>query len=716
MGEPIDFYVNMLQGNMGGLSAVSALKSLDDAAAKATSGIRSLEEQVGAAKAKLETIKSGGDIEALASRLATARQQLDAIKSGKVPFNPKEYERASNEVGKLGSQLDSAKSKQANAVAAQQSKIESLTGKIKEQKDAQASSANLVQAKRALMVKGLDEQVSKLGKLGEAAKAAGIPGAGLVDKLSMLAKAGPAAAAFAVAAAFLAVAAAAVVAVVALTRYVLAAADAARSSRLLSDAATGSAAGGEELEAVVNQLAGTIPQAREQTAQWARELALAGLAGRDMQRTLTAMGTVSAAVGDQAAGKIRGIAEASRMAQRFMLGARDRFGEFASLQGTGIKAADVYAAVAKSMKTSIPEAERLVRAGIVPFRKGLEALETAAQTKFGPIVERQMMSLTVLGSKLGENFKALFAGVNIEPFLKGLKSIVDLFDENTVLGYALKTIFGEVFTWISDKAAVVFPYIRAFLLGIALGAIYVAAVVKKLATTISTALGLDGMKSLVSVETAFYAGAAAIALVTGALVGLAAVWLVNMAAMAVAALVAWAPLILGAAAIALAVYGFYKLAEAASGLWDELKDVDLAKIAGDIMDGLINGIKAKISAVKDAILEVSTAITSVFATDQEQHSPGRKAMRQGKYVTQGHAIGIEQGIPMVERASMGVSKAVTGGLEGDSGGAGGGAGGPVSVTINVYGRDDGDEVARKVDERLAIFFLSRARGEAMATP
>lgn len=716
MAESLDFYVNVLGGSTSGLSAVSALKSLDDAAARATAGIKSLEGQVEAARTKLGEIRSGAKLEPLIEELRQAKERLDAIRTGKMPFDPKEYKRASDEVGRLGKAVDTAKDRQSKAYDAQESKLIGLTSKLKDQKNAQASSASLDAAKRSLAVKGLNEQVAKFGQLSAAAKEAGVPGAGLVDKLAMLSKAGPAAAAFAVAAAFLAIAAAAVVAAAAVAKYVLVAADAARSSRLLSEAATGSAAGGKELEAVVSELTSAIPQNREQIAGWARDLNLAGLAGRDMQRTLTAMGTVSAAVGDQAAGKIRGIAEASRMAQRFVLGARDRFGEFASLQGTGIKAADIYAAVARSMKTSIPEAERLVKSGIVPFKKGLEALEDAAQTKFGGIVARQMMSLGTLSKKLQENFTAIFGDVDIEPFLKGLKSIVDLFDQNTVLGYALKTIFGEVFTWIFDKASVVFPYIRAFMLGVALAAILVATVVKRVATAISRGLGLDAKKSLIDVEYAFYAGAAAIAVVVAALVGLAAVWLVNMAAMAIAALVAWAPILLGAAAIVLAVYGFYKLAEAASNLWDSLKDVDLAKIAGDIMDGLIKGIKAKISAVKDAISEVSSAITSVFATDQEVHSPGRKAMRQGRDVVRGHALGIERATPEVERATMGVSGAVTGGLasSNETGPAESGSAGSPPITFNncTFGADP-EEFRKVIREERATFFLGLARGAAV---
>jgi chromosome segregation ATPase len=179
VAESLDFYVNVLSGSSSGLAAVSALQGLDSAAAKATSGIQSLEEQVASASKKLEAMGSTETIDALTSRLATARQQLDAIKSGKVPFSPGDYKRASDEVGKLGSQLDAAKTKQAAAIEAQKGKLDSLTGKLKEQQSAQAATANLNAAKRAQIVKGLDEQVSGLGRVLGKAQEAGGPGGAL---------------------------------------------------------------------------------------------------------------------------------------------------------------------------------------------------------------------------------------------------------------------------------------------------------------------------------------------------------------------------------------------------------------------------------------------------------------------------------------------------------------------------------------------------------
>jgi hypothetical protein len=631
-GESIDFYVNMLAGNMQGLAAVGALKSLDDAAAKASSRIQELEGKTGDAKAKLETLKSSTEnIDALTARLKTAREQFDAIKSGKVPFNAAEYKRASDEVGKLGGQLETAKAKQASAVAAQSSKIDALVGKIHGEKAAHASSANLVAAKRAQMVKGLDEQVGKLGSLMGKAQEAGGPVGALAGKLAALGKGGVVGVVVALAVALAAVAVAGVVAAVALARYALVASDAARSSQLLSAAAAGSGSAGWELETVVDQLSNKIPQARAKTAEWARELTLAGIAGRDMQRTLTTMGVVASAVGDQAAGKIRGIAESSRMAQKLMLGARDRFGEFASLQGTAIKAADIYAAVAKSMKTSIPEAKRMVDAGIVPFKRGLEALEAAAETRFGPTVARQMMSLDKQIEKLKENLGRLFGGANIENFLAALKQVTDLFDTNTVTGYVLKEVFTEVFTSVANVAAKAMPYVKMMIMGAAFAVIMFATYAKRLAKGFQETFGgsLGGVDKM---KAAFILGAGLVGGLVGAIVGLAAAFVLLGAVAVVATMPVWLPFVLAAVVIYGTVKAVTAVIERLKSIGTELASIDLGKAAENIMDSLINGIKAKIADVKAAITDVGAAITGAFDTKMEIKSPSKVMTRRANWV------------------------------------------------------------------------------------
>lgn len=633
MAESLDFYVNVLAGSSSGLAAVSALQGLDSAAAKATAGIQSLENKVASAQKRLEEIQNNPAIKNLEMQIQAARAAQDAMRSGKLPYDAKAYKHASEQVAALEKKLESAKQKQATSIDAQKSKIDGLTGKLKEQREAQAATANLQAAKRAQIVKGLDEQVAKMGSFAEAAQSAGGPVGSLAGKVATLAKGGGGAVGvvLALVVGLVALASAAVVAAVALARYALVASDAARSSALLSAAATGSGSAAWELETVVDQLSNKIPQARQKTAEWARELSLAGIAGRDMQRTLTAMGTVASAVGDQAGAKIKGIAEASRMANRLMLGARDRFGEFASLQGTAIKAADIYAAVAKSMRTSIPEAKRMVDAGIVPFRKGLEALEQAAETRFGPIVARQMMSLDTQVAKLKENIGRLFSGANIEGFLKALKQVTDLFDTNTVTGYVLREVFTSIFTSVANIAAKAMPYVKQLIMGAVFGVILFATEAKRLYNAFQETFG-GSLGGIDKMKVAFVIGAGLVGALVGGVLGLAA----GFVLLGAVALVATAPIWMPIALIALAIYGAIKaisfLKDQFVAAFDAIAKIDLGAAAENIMNSLINGIKKKIAAVGDVMKSVGAAITGSFDSEMKIESPSKVMTERANYV------------------------------------------------------------------------------------
>jgi hypothetical protein len=350
-----------------------------------------------------------------------------------------------------------------------------------------------------------------------------------------------------------------------------------------------------------------------------------------MQRTLTTMGMVASAVGDQAGGKIRGIAEASRQAQKLMLGARDRFGEFASLQGTAIKAADIYAAVAKSMKTSIPEAKRMVDAGIVPFKRGLEALEAAAETRFGPIVARQMMSLDTQMTKLKENIGRLFGGANIENFLAALKQVTDLFDTNTVTGYVLKEVFTEVFTSVANVAAKAMPYVKTMIMGAAFAVIMFATYAKRLAKGFQETFG-GSLGGIDKMKAAFIIGGGLVGGLIGGILGLAAAFVLLGAVALIATAPIWIPFALAAVVIYATVKAITAVIDEAKSLGKELEQIDLGAAAENIMNSLIDGIKAKIQDVKDVISDVGAAITGAFDAKMEIKSPSKVMTRRANWV------------------------------------------------------------------------------------
>lgn len=703
----IDYIVNVLAGSVAGLAAVSGLKAIDDAAVKSTERITELESKTKEASAKLEALKSPPGLADMQARLQGLRDAQDKMRSGALPMDPQAYKHASTQAAALEKQIASASDKAQKAYGAQAEKVDALAKKTAAEKEAVASNASLVAAKRSLAVKALEKETSAMTQLQNKAQEAGLPR--VASAIQSLSTAGGAVGVvMALVAALGALAVGVGVAALALTKYAFGAADAARSSRLFSEAALGSAKAGDELEAVVSQMSNVAPGLSTKLKDIGRSLAEVHIRGRDAQRVLTTFGIVATAAGEQAAGSIKGIAETSRMAGRLILGVRDRFGEFASLKGTGVKAADIYAAVAKSMRTSIPEAKRAVEAGLVPFKKGMEALELAAQTKLGGIAAKQVMGLSAQAEKLRENIAKLFAGANIEKFLSGLKLVTDLFDTNTVTGYVLREVFTSVFTSIANLSAKVFPYVKAAIQGVAFGIILVATVAKQLYRSFTDTFG-GALKGIDGLRLAFIIGAGLIGGIVGAIVGLTAAF-VLLGAVAVVAL---APIWIPFALMALFIYGAVKaisaVVEAVKGIGKEIEDIDLGKSAENLMNSLINGIKAKIADVKAAISSVGDAITGAFDAKMEIHSPSRVMERRAEFVVDPLVT-----VPKEREGEVRSAIGGLGGLDKPISQQMSGAGGMYQITNNFYGTQNADEVIQRMEEWWASKMLAASRGFALA--
>ncbi len=684
MGSSTDIYLNILGSNAGALSQISSLQTLDATVKKNDASIKLLEKSYVDASAAAQKARAAGDM------TGASKATKDATKAGEA--------------------LAATRDKQALSLAKQDLYKRGLDKQVETTRMAQHAEANRASQSKGLR-SALESIKGSLGGLSEQAKGAGGPVGDVASKLQSFGKGGPVGVAIAVAVALAGLAVAAAYAALALTKYAFGAADAARSSRLFSEAALGSAAAGSELEQVVDQMSNLAPGLAAKLKDVGRSLADVGIRGRDAQRTLETFGLVATARGEQAANSIKNIAESSRMANRLMLGPFNRItGQFTSLQGTGIKSADVFASLAKVMGTSAEAAKKAASTGLIPYKKGLEAIELAARASLGGVVAKQMMSLSAQADKLKENVSKLFSGVAIDTFLAGLKTVTDLFDQNTVTGYVLREVFTAVFTKVAEVAAKVFPYIKVAIQGVVFGMLLVVGAARKIYTALSSAFEGAG-KNIDGISLAFQIGAGAVGLVVGSIVGLAAAFVLLGTVAALATAPIWVPFAVAALAIYAAVSAGEALIDSVNEISSAVEDIDLAASAGKMIDGLVKGIKSKIGDVTSAILDVSGAITGAFNSDQEIRSPGRKAMRGGKYVVQGYAGGMVQNVPMVERASLKVSNAAN--IPTGDGGSGGGNGGPLSLTVNVYGRDDAQEIGVRVREEVAIILQGISRGNAV---
>lgn len=630
-----------IRSEQSALAGLQAKAATAGAAVGAQSAyVKDLQAQLGGAGL------SGKQFDALGAKVAAATAKLHALQKAEASAKGGAADKGAN-VGKLQTHLPNLKVKADFANA---------EGAAKKLKDAAS---------------GAEETGASFRQLGAAAGETDGPLGNMVRTIGKFKAAGAAGAALAIVGVIIAIATAAIAGAIALTRFALAMADAARSSALMSGAAAGSAKGGEELERVINDVANKSPLARDKIAEMARAMEVAHLQGRNMQNALEAATTAASAIGDGAASAFTSIAESSQKARRFLLSKQD-------LEGTGVAFAEVAASLAKGMGISVAAATTLIQRGGVSVAKGLEAMNAAVQAKFGKTVAAQMISLTTQMAKLKENFGRLFDGINIEPFLEGLKTITDLFSDQTVTGAALKTLFNSIFTPLAEASGGIFPIISAFLRGMVIATLSAYLGFMKVRAAIREAFGGDSAGSIDWIKTAMVAGQIAVISIGAALIALVVIiGLVAVSAIIMAAILL-APFLLAAAGVYLliaafdwvtttlndAVIGAFRAAGAAisgffSSAWESVKsaalaignavlsiaDIDLSAAGMNIVNGLVNGIKSGISAVVGAVTSLGSAAKSAFTGNLLIRSPSQVFHAYGEYTAQGFGEGVESGIP-----------------------------------------------------------------------
>ncbi len=515
---------------------------------------------------------------------------------------------------------------------------------------------------------------SELGNIASAASAAGGPLGALSDKVQSLAaiagKGGAAGAVLVLVAALIAVATAAIVAAVALARYALAAADAARSSRLFNNAAAGSAKGGGELSMVITDIAGRVPLAKERIEEMGRALELAGLKGRRMQVALEMIAMIESAV-PGAGAKIQALAEQFQKVKRAVLTKAD-------LAGTGLAIEDVAAQLAEALHTTQANAKAMLQNGTASVDAVMQAMQKAIEKKFGKTVAAQMMALGVQFDKMKENIAGLFADIDLEAFLGALKSITDLFSQQNAVGKALRPLLSGIFTGLFNAVAKVMPFVKGFLIGMAIAAVVVYIAFKKVANAVVAMFGGGAVDKAKMLQAGLIAGkvaAYALVIVFGALTATA---LTFAAAMFIVSL----PIIALIALIALVVAAIYSIVEAfsvaASG-GDPVAD----SILGGLLGGLVEGIMGMIPTVVSAMMALGGAAGQALLASLGIHSPSTLAKDAAENVTGTFADTTEDGTKDTQAAfsKMVDPKAIKGAAKAEK------AGGKV-IYIEHHGNDE----------------------------
>src|SRR5690606_16462475 len=100
-----------------------------------------------------------------------------------------------------------------------------------------------------------------------------------------------------------------------------------------------------------------------------------------------------------------------------------------------------------------------------------------------------------------------------------------------------------------------------------------------------------------------------------------------------------------------------------SNLWNQalafLRGINLRSIGANIIQGLINGIKSKATAVVGAIKDVASAITGKIKSILNINSPSRVMAQIGSWTGEGLAIGIDSERKNVEKSASKLAEAAS---------------------------------------------------------
>lgn len=375
------------------------------------------------------------------------------------------------EAFKAGTSYDKLSRDSKNAAKAQadlKKKLDSAAEKkSKEQTDA------LGGALRSISPKAADAK-EKFAALSENLKKAGgltnLAAVGVIGLTAVLAAAAVATLALGVAAVF------------AFGKFVIEAADAARSAMLLRAAVAGSSDNVRALGNQVDLLAGKVPTAKNELNELAVSLRKSGLSGQTLVDTLNAVAQASSAVGQETGNKLKEIVDRSKMTGRLAIAPLE-------LVGTGLKFDEIASSLAKNLNVSLNQARNALMTGRVKLADGAAAIRTAVEAKFGKINAEKMLSIDTLVLKFKENLASLAKDVNLEPLLKNVKEILDLFSQDTVTGVAIKHLIDMLGNGLVGAVGQSTPILKTFIESLVLGALTLENKVLRLRIALRDAFG-----------------------------------------------------------------------------------------------------------------------------------------------------------------------------------------------------------------------------------
>jgi len=282
------------------------------------------------------------------------------------------------------------------------------------------------------------------------------------------------------------------------------------------------------------------------------------------------------------------------------------------------------------------------------FGKSVTGLAEVFKKQFGQVAAEKTLALGIQLTKLRENITFLFSGADVEPFLRGLQSILGIFDRNTSSAKGMR----DIITALVEKGINLFLRLAIVLVKTYLW-IREHETAWKALKVIVGGIGL-AMAALVGVVlVAVGVIGLAMAAISAPVVGFLA--LVGMAVKNLSE--RWDAISRSTSEMAKTVGGWFSLVgEWVSAALNKLRNIDLSDIGKKMIEGLVKGISDSITAVEDAVKKTGEAALKKFKDVLGIHSPALAArIEVGRPIGQGVAMGISDTRAMVDRATRSLS-------------------------------------------------------------
>lgn len=425
--------------------------------------------------------------------------------------------------------------------------------------------------------------------------------------------------------------------------FAIASADAARSQAILLQAVVQTNAGTAQLQDAIGRVAASTSLGREAISGYAKDLAKAGLSGAQLEDALQAVSN-AASVGADASKIVGQLTAAKNNAQQFNK--------------------------------------------VIEKTNGL----------YGDLAKKSATGFGAQMTRLKESIGELFSGLNLEPFLDGLRSITELFDSNTSSGKALKVLMTTVFQPLLDGAG------KA---GFSLKDVFRQGIIYALKFTIVALKVRNSLRDALQgpnagpIKAALYGILVPLGLIAIAAAVIAISTVVAFATIGVAAGLVLAPFALMGAAIWYIIGAAKALGSAISGAVTaavaaaKAKITEWSAIGKNFVSSLASGISSGISSVISAAKKVATGAVDAVKSTLKIASPSKVTTQLGEFTSEGMAIGMEDGVGDVASSAESLAAAAvpspeasaSGGLRGD------GQGGITIQNLTVNGVDGADDPA-----------------------